>query len=254
MDEIDSLNLLIEQYQSQNDSLAIIIESTKANIESINAIKENQIDRIILNDVKSFYDTAWQNLIWFLTAIGALIGLVIPIVTNYIQRSQFKNKEEKLLARIEELSNWFDSKVDNIEEQIDKATNEFQGISYLLINQIRLNAGDKVSAFAYGLEAVKYLMYTDVPSNYADVRATLEDMVETLKDKKLKIKPQDVIDELKEIGSEPIEIAIQEIIDFPEARYLETELDFIIDFFDISEKITYNYSNESENNNESIQE
>lgn len=74
----------------------------------------------ILEKVMSFYDSAWLKLMFFISAIIIIVGVIIPIITQYYQHRTFKLREEKIRADIiKQIEDVIDNKFDNVINNID---------------------------------------------------------------------------------------------------------------------------------------
>lgn len=57
----------------------------------------------LLKQVDAFYNTAWQHLLIYTTILLAMVGIVIPIIIQIIQRRSQKREEAVLNEKIETL-------------------------------------------------------------------------------------------------------------------------------------------------------
>jgi hypothetical protein len=88
----------------------------------------------ILDSVQQFYSNAWSQLILFTTAIMALVGIIIPIISQAYQRSSSitDKKELEILIKEEairikkELQVEMNSEYEAIEKDIEKSLKETQ--------------------------------------------------------------------------------------------------------------------------------
>jgi hypothetical protein len=50
----------------------------------------------ILNNVDAFYNTSWQHLIWYTSALIGVVGLLVPFLSQWFQRRSFDTEKTAL--------------------------------------------------------------------------------------------------------------------------------------------------------------
>lgn len=73
-------------------------------MDTLIASTASQFDAFeLLRQVDAFYNTAWQHLLIYTTILLAMVGIVIPIIIQIIQRRSQKREEAALNEKIEAL-------------------------------------------------------------------------------------------------------------------------------------------------------
>lgn len=82
---------LVFKLIEQNAALQKSIDSLmlKEKFYRLNYKLENNTK--IVNEVSSFYEMAWQDLIWLLGFIFTFFGIIVPVIVNYIQNKSFND-------------------------------------------------------------------------------------------------------------------------------------------------------------------
>lgn len=91
----------------------------------------NNIALEILNGVRSFYDSAWDKLLWIIGVFGGIIVIAFPIFYTRYQKKQLKLSEEEVKNS---LSNFIKEEMKKqeklLESSMDARTFHVQGIAY----------------------------------------------------------------------------------------------------------------------------
>ena len=104
-----------------------------------------------LNMVDTFYNNAWNRLVLYGALIIVIAGIVIPIILQFISKKiqQSRNIEMKNKLR-EELTNYIDLKVSNIEEKNKKFIDSYFSEKEKIMKDILVNLENRIS-FSIGL-------------------------------------------------------------------------------------------------------
>jgi hypothetical protein len=167
--QIDSLKIRLSHFDYLNAKLDSIQHSQ--NLNEIN-FKLNETANII-NNVNSFYESAWLKLIIIIT----VIGVVVPIIIQYFQRKSnkelfdkysldFENKLNEKINLIEknngekfkELTDEYNKEIQNLRELNKKQINESDANIFYLQGRVRVNEKNYVYALNdFVISAEKYL-------------------------------------------------------------------------------------------------
>jgi hypothetical protein len=100
---------IIDSLIQENKSINKVIDSLQIQNQIEKLVYKVDTQNSIINEVNSFYDSAWIKLILVIT----FLGIVVPIIVQYFQRKNFKELTEDLKEK-------FDSKLDNLKENNDE--------------------------------------------------------------------------------------------------------------------------------------
>lgn len=82
----------------------------------------------IFQQVCSFYDTAWNNLIIFSGISFAIIGIVIPIVISYIQNRSIKAIEKNLETQMNTQKKEFEDQMDTQKKEFNTFNEQYKNL------------------------------------------------------------------------------------------------------------------------------
>lgn len=147
---------------SNIDSLRkVIIDS----IASVHKQELNPIDYI--NKIDNFYNNAWTKLAILL----GLVGIVVPLILNYLQFRRIDNEKEVIKANVmAELKNEID---DYLKTEISRIQHASEGVSYQIQSDILYDKGKYKDAFG---ETVNALTCYLIGEDYNNFSSTLEDL------------------------------------------------------------------------------
>lgn len=100
----------------------------------------------ILEKLDVFYNNAWNRLVLFTTILLALVGVVIPLIISWWQSRNLKLQEASVKK---ELSDFFESKSNQLKEELNKTINELfeNKIAEVKKYQDKIKAGMEGSHF-----------------------------------------------------------------------------------------------------------
>jgi hypothetical protein len=75
----------------------------------------------LLRQVKDFYDSAWNTLLWGVGIIIALFGVIVPIIIQRMQKQILKHQEAEIRNKlIQQMSKHIDDKFSLLKVEIEK--------------------------------------------------------------------------------------------------------------------------------------
>lgn len=136
-------------------------------------------DNSVIDSVREFYEDSWNKLIWFLSALGAIVGIFVPWYLNREQRRNYRDREEALLNSFEtrlqsevtsareDLENRFSEivqlEVKKVDAKSKTTESRLQGMIYHLQgNMLNYNLNNKGDAFISCLKAIQSYGTSDV--------------------------------------------------------------------------------------------
>src|SRR5687767_11042596 len=82
----------------------------------------------LLNQVKDFYDSAWNTLLWGVGIIIALFGVIVPIIIQRMQKQILKHQEAEMKNKIiQQADTYIDGKFISLISEIEKVHNHNRG-------------------------------------------------------------------------------------------------------------------------------
>lgn len=130
--ETEALNILSTNFVTVTNVTTLTNTVTTVSAETITAIQ-------------TFYEMAWEKLIWLLSFFGGLVVLVIPLVVNYLQSRLFKHDKkvikEDIKTSVESSTAFLEERIkaqeENLRASIEKQQKDIeelaQGASHLVI-------------------------------------------------------------------------------------------------------------------------
>ncbi|GAB4512724.1 MAG: hypothetical protein Tsb0026_16830 [Sulfuricaulis sp.] len=148
----------------------------------------------IINSVSSFYEAAWNHLLWFVVVAGAIIGVLVPYLIQLYQRRLFKVEEGNIKQELDKHVNQIkadllksiedrfggqavtmDNKFSELHEELAKEIAGAKGGVYFV--QARVNREKKSYGLAvrsYALAAIEFL-HADSHENLQKVLGQIEE-------------------------------------------------------------------------------
>jgi hypothetical protein len=108
-----------------------LIQDSIQNAQLIKLSESSQL----MNNLTSFYDSAWSKLIYTIGILGALIGILLPIIINYFQFKSIKNEildeNKKLITEtLNNLKDEFNIKLEVYDHKRKGGMHHLQGNKY----------------------------------------------------------------------------------------------------------------------------
>ncbi len=126
------------------------VQVTKVIIDTVRASSKDSME--LLTTVNSFYNDAWDKLLYIITGSFTIIGVIVPIAIQWYQRRELKLNEEKLKKEIkEEIEAAVTSMQDSFLEKIEQTQIE---IKEYADNQLQFTS-DRIEAESFYLHAIK---------------------------------------------------------------------------------------------------
>ncbi|WP_339624055.1 hypothetical protein [uncultured Winogradskyella sp.] len=103
---------IIDSLKQENESILKVVDSLKIQHQIDKLAYKVDTQNSIINEVNSFYDSAWIKLILVIT----ILGIIVPVIVQYFQRKNFKDLAEDLKDK-------FDSKIENLKKDNEDKIN-----------------------------------------------------------------------------------------------------------------------------------
>jgi hypothetical protein len=126
----------------------------------------------MLSQVQSFYDSAWNRLLYFVTGAIGVVGVIVPITIQLIQNNAFRRETKRLGQEADKrLSKMMEVLKNEMSEYVERKTAEIKKLSDsthcgVFLVQANLNLSQKEyvlsmydynSALSYAIDAEDYL-------------------------------------------------------------------------------------------------
>lgn len=144
----------------------------------------------ILEKLDAFYNNAWDKLLLFTTIMLAIIGIVYPIIINWLQNRNLKLKEESLKKEmslllevkfgklnndlVSSIEEKFEEKIKAIKEYQEKIKSEMEGAQFHLQANAEKDPKQKLINLIWSAQS--YLAGED----FMNLNIVLEMIIETL--------------------------------------------------------------------------
>lgn len=161
--QLNGINKECNTLNHKNDSLQ----------SALNQIKMNDYKSFeVVEKVNSFYDGAWNKLIFLISAIGGIVVLVVPIILSKLQRRELKLNKEDFQEYVDKKIIEFDSTI--------KAHNDTKIVEFSSQLEIKLH---KQIAGLYGmtfyLQAREYLLIKKYPVSINNFIKSIKKQIES---------------------------------------------------------------------------
>tara|TARA_R110001583_G_C5584277_1_gene403160 strand:- start:160 stop:855 length:696 start_codon:yes stop_codon:yes gene_type:complete len=175
------------------DSLQLILDAINAN---------NLNDLEIIDKIDSFYNNAWNKLIFIITIGFAIVGVIIPIFIQWLQKNTLKTSEELLKIEIENKTAEIEKEITTkLLLSIDQKFKEYE--KEIVITRASGKAKAYFSEGKYNLEKNEYdrALADFINSGYACTKSndhkTLQDIIKYILENCLPYLSQEEINDLK---------------------------------------------------------
>lgn len=200
------------------DTLQIILDA-------INSYNMNEVD--IVQKIDSFYNNAWNKLILVITIGFTIVGVIVPLFIQWLQKKTLKTSEELLKKEIE-------TRTIKIEKSIQTKMLELINEKFLNYEkEIRITkaSGKAKTSFAegkYNIEKNEYnrALGDFISSAYAciesDDHKTLQDIVKNILDNCLPNLSKEEIEDLKIAKNGDLNLFLEHLTDKDDRGVFQT--------------------------------
>ena len=150
----------IKSLQTQIDSLK--------NVQVISELKYRAIEKQeVISQVNEFYDKSWSGLLWLIGILVGIFGLILPIISQLISNwNQRKNLKELTDTISNQLTNVFDSKLEELVEKYNEEVKRLEDEFAKRSDQLELMNNDAVFAAEAGNYALVAQSYYDKSNDF----------------------------------------------------------------------------------------
>lgn len=151
----------------------------KVVIDSIAAAQKQQLNAIdYIGKIDSFYNNAWTKL----AILFGLIGVIVPLVINYIQTKRNEKEKETLKkevntemkSELQTLRDELKSEIDTyLKSEVSKIQHASEGVSYHIQSDLYFDKGKYKEAFGETVNALTCYM---IGEDYPNFNNALEDL------------------------------------------------------------------------------
>ena len=125
----------------------------------------------IVDKVRQFYTDAWNMLLYYVVALIALVGVVVPLALQWYQQRTFKHEEAKLVDELsrknetlvgelikqktKEMNTRLDESLKALAADFERRTARAEGGAYMVQSTLLWSQGRHIEALQSGLSAIK---------------------------------------------------------------------------------------------------
>jgi hypothetical protein len=180
----------------------------KVILDSIAGVQKQQFNPVdYINKVDSFYNNAWTKLAILL----GLVGVVVPLIINYLQYKRIDNEKAVIKAEVKaELKTEID---DYLKKEVSRIQHASEGVSYQIQSDIWFDKGKYKEAFGETVNAMTCYLIGEDYNNFSNA-------LEDLHTRFTKIKKSDLSSLLDEYGEYyDINSLINRMINSDDSKY-----------------------------------
>ncbi len=74
----------------------------------------NQSDYELLSQVEQFYDRSWNKLIWFIGIGVAVVGIIMPLLINWLQRQSLKEERQSIRDETTRIIQFYENQINTL--------------------------------------------------------------------------------------------------------------------------------------------
>jgi hypothetical protein len=169
----------------------------------LNAINSNTMDAVdIVQKIDTFYNNAWNKLIFLITVGFTIVGVIVPLFIQWLQKRSLKASEELLKKEIEARTLKIKKEItDDLLKSIDEKFKEYE--NEIKITRASGKAKTSLAEAKYNLEKNNYprALGDFITSAYACIASsehrTLQDIIKYILGDCLPYLSQEEIEDLK---------------------------------------------------------